>query len=235
MQNNVLRGKEFTFPSLDRPKIFYASYINDSTKRLVEENTILSFRKLRQLKNYGLRTRRGIILYGNPGNGKTSICRYISRKLPGVTRIWVTSWHMNPSDISDAFRIARKFSPSIIFFEDLDTVGVSRRLAGGINPILGKLLNEMDGITSNDGIVVVATTNDIHVLDEALANRPGRFDLKIHIGNPHPKIVKQITGHEDDITLAEAFRRRHDKIYYEKILGKKYNPPVRKGLIYYIG
>ncbi|MCX6818441.1 MAG: ATP-binding protein [Candidatus Aenigmarchaeota archaeon] len=236
MKNNILRGKEFTFPWISKPSIRPVSYINDKTKRIVEENTIIFFNKLKHLKKLRLKTKRGIILYGNPGNGKTSICRYISKNLPGVTRIWVTDWHIEPEGISELFDMARDFSPSIIFLEDIDTIGVSRRMTVSINPMLGKLLNEMDGIQNNNGVVVVATTNNIHVLDEALANRPGRFDLKIHIGNPDPGIIKNITGHEDNITLAEAFRRRHDKVYYEKILGRRYEQPNRKQEhLHYIG
>lgn len=234
-KNSIFMGKQFTFPFLEKPDIKAVSFINDSTKRLLEENTILFFRKLMHLRKEGIKTRRGIILYGNPGNGKTSICRYISRNLSGITRIWVTDWHMRPESVSALFETARKLSPSIIFLEDIDTVGISRSMTGRINPILGKLLNEMDGIQDNDGIVVVATTNNIDIMDQALANRPGRFDLKIRISNPHPRIIKRITGHEDDITLAEAFRRKHDRIYYEKILGRKYNPPSKRSSVHYIG
>ncbi len=234
-KNSIFMGKQFTFPFLEKPDIKAVSFINDSTKSLLEENTILFFRKLMHLRKEGIKTKRGIILYGSPGNGKTSICRYISKNLPCVTRIWVTDWHMRPYHVSTLFTIARNLSPSIIFLEDIDTVGISRSMTGRINPILGKLLNEMDGIQDNDGIVVVATTNNIDVIDEALANRPGRFDLKIHIGNPHPRIIKKITGNEDDITLAEAFRRKHDRIYYEKILGRKYNPPSKRSSVHYIG
>lgn len=235
LKYNAFRGAQFTYSGFEKPKMTKASFINDSAKKLLEENTVLFFRKLRQLKKNGLKTKRGIMLYGNPGNGKTSICRWISENLPGVTRIWVTGWEMRGSNISELFEIARDLSPSIIFLEDIDTAGISRHITGRINPLLGKLLNEMDGIQRNDDIVVIATTNNIHVIDEALANRPGRFDLKIHIGNPHPRIIKRIAGHEDDITLAEAFRRKEDKIYYEKILGRKYKPPIKRDSVHYIG
>lgn len=234
MDNNVFKGKQFTFPELQRPKIAKKCYINGPTKKLLEENTITFFRKLSDLRKHGIKTRRGIILYGSPGNGKTSICRWISKNLPGVTRIWLTDWHMGPGEISAVFELARMFSPSIIFMEDIDTAGISRHI-GRMNSFLGKLLNEIDGIEENDGVIIVATTNDIYSLDDALANRPGRFDLKIKVGNPHPSIVKKIAGHEANITLAEAFKRREDRIYREKILGKKYMPPSKRESLRYIG
>jgi len=233
-KNSIFRGQQFTFPDLEKPKMAKAYFTNDSDKKLVEENTVLFFRKLKQLKARNIKTKRGVILYGDPGNGKTSICRWISKSLPDVTRIWVTTWAVKGRHIHDLFEIARTFSPSIIFMEDIDTAGVSRHRAG-INPVLGRLLNEMDGINTNDSIVVVATTNDIASLDRAIANRPGRFDTKIYIGNPHPNVVKRITGHEDDITLAEAFRRKQDRIYYEKILGRKYRQSRKQESLHYIG
>ncbi len=234
-KNNIFRGKQFTFPELERPKMATAYFVNDSSRKLIEENTLLFFRKMKQLKESGVKPRRGIILYGNPGNGKTSICRWVSKKLPGVTRIWVTTWAIKGQMISELFEMARDFAPSIIFMEDIDTAGISRHHTGTVNPVLGRLLNEMDGIKKNDGIIVIATTNNTHVLDEALAKRPGRFDLKIHIGNPRPDLVKRITGHEDDITLAEAFRRKEDRIYYEKILGRKYRQSRKRESLHYIG
>ncbi len=233
-KNNIFRGKQFTFPDLDKPRLAKGSYINDETKSILEENTVMFFKNLEHIKRHGIKPRRGIILYGIPGNGKTSICRWISKSLLGVTRIWVTDWYMKLEHLTELFAIARSFSPSVIFMEDIDTAGISRRM-GRMNCFLGRLLNEMDGIQKNDGIIVVATTNDIYSLDAALANRPGRFDLKIKVGNPHPKIVKRITGHEDNITLAEAFKRREDKIYYEKILGKKYSRPEKRNFVRYIG
>ncbi len=234
-ENSVFRGKQFTYPNLEKPKMAKASFMNDVAKRLLEENTVLFFRHLARLRQKNLRTSRGIILYGNPGNGKTSICRWISKNLPGVTRIWVTAWEMCSQNISHLFEIARALSPAIIFMEDIDTAGISRNITGRLNPLLGRLLKEMDGIQKNDGIVVIATTNNIWALDEALANRPGRFDLKIRIGNPHQRVVKKITGRCDRITLAEAFRRKEEKIYYEKILGKKYRSPAKRNSVHYIG
>lgn len=236
IENSIFRGEQFTFPEIEKPKMSKAYFVNNSSKKLIEENTVLFFRKLREMRKRGIKTRRGIILYGKPGNGKTSICRWISKSLLGVTRIWVTDWDMEYSGlVSTLFKIARNLSPAVIFMEDIDTVGISRHFSGKMESILGRLLNEMDGIKRNDGIVVIATTNNIHVLDRALANRPGRFDLKIKIGNPHPRIVKRITGHEDNITLAEAFRRKEDRIYYEEILGRKYKNPIKRNSVHYIG
>ncbi|HLD39017.1 MAG TPA: ATP-binding protein [archaeon] len=235
IKNSTFRSKQFLFPGFHRPKMSKIVFSDSRSKDIIEANTTLFFRNLDKLRAHKLKTKRGIILYGSPGNGKTSICRWISQNSPDVTRIWITGWEMRSCNISELFDIARKLAPSIIFLEDLDTAGISRHLTGRINPLLGSLLNEMDGIEKNDGIVVIATTNNIYALDEALANRPGRFDLKIHIGNPHPKIVKQITGREDNIPLAEAFHRREEKIYYEKILGKKYRMPGRRERVHYIG
>ena len=236
IKNSVFRGQQFTFPDIQKPKMTKAQFVNDAEKKLIEENTLLFFRNMREIRKRNIKAKRGIILYGNPGNGKTSICRWISKSLPGVTRIWITCWDIESENVSDLFEIARNLAPSVIFMEDIDTAGISRRATGRMNPLLGRLLNEMDGLERNDGVVVIATTNNIYALDEALAKRPGRFDMKIKIGNPKPHVVKRITGHADNITLAEAFRRKEDRIYYEKILRREYmQSKKQKSPLHYIG
>src|SRR3989338_1986033 len=179
IKNSIFRGQQFTFPFLQKPTMAKAQFVNDNERKLIEENTLLFFRNMKEIRKRNIKAKRGIILYGNPGNGKTSICKWISKSLPGVTRIWITCWDIESENVSDLFEIARNLAPSVIFMEDIDTAGISRRATGRMNPLLGRLLNEMDGLERNDGVVVIATTNNIYALDEALAKRPGRFDMKI--------------------------------------------------------
>jgi ATP-dependent 26S proteasome regulatory subunit len=89
----------------------------------------------------------------------------------------------NSHDVKSTFRLARKLAPSLIIVEDIDTAGtVSRQFAN--HPILGEYLQAMDGLESNDGVIVLATTNHTENIDPAISDRPGRFDRIIEVGLP---------------------------------------------------
>ncbi len=99
--------------------------------------------------------------------------------------------------VREIFRKARAASPSIIFFDEIDSIGASRdsasggrHAASGLN-VLTTLLNEMDGIESLKGVLVLAATNKPEILDPALM-RPGRFDTLLYIGPPNLEARKQI-------------------------------------------
>jgi len=80
--------------------------------------------------------------------------------------------------------MARELSPTVVFLEDLATQGGMARNGGLSSGQLGRLLNLLDGIEENTGVVTVATENFAGHLDVALRNRPGRFDVILHLGNP---------------------------------------------------
>ena len=94
-------------------------------------------------------------------------------------------------DVRTAFEIARKLSPSLIIIEDIDTAGtVSRQFTD--HPILGEYLQAMDGMSPNDGVVIIATTNHTQNIDPAISDRPGRFDRIIEVGLPEYAQREQI-------------------------------------------
>ncbi len=118
--------------------------------------------------------KRGILFHGHPGNGKTSIIRTIISKynfkpvtvLPGA----------NDESLREAFSYAEEQSPALIYFEDLDS------LIENIN--VSSFLNLMDGISTKNGLLVIATANDIKKLPGNITDRPSRFDRKIEIPLP---------------------------------------------------
>jgi len=142
----------------------------------------------------GIRQNKGVILEGLPGNGKTLFAKALAQEA-GVNFIATKGadfqsalMSMGAMKIRMLFAKARRHKPCIVFIDEFDSIGERRNYAGtGIdkenNRIITTMLNEMDGFSSTDGIMVVAATNSYASLDPALI-RPGRFDLKFTIGNP---------------------------------------------------
>jgi len=145
-----------------------------------------------RFRSLGARVPRGILLYGPPGTGKTMRARAVA------TEAGVPFHHASGSDfvekyvgvgarrVRDLFAQARKLGAGVIFIDEFDAIGKAR---GGANSheereqTLNQLLVEMDGFGTSTDIVVIAATNRLDVLDEALL-RPGRFSRKVHVGLP---------------------------------------------------
>lgn len=144
--------------------------------------------------------KRGLILSGPPGNGKTLIGKILASSGEG-NFIWITANDIqegNTVNISSIFEFARLISPCILFIEDLDLSGAGERETGNLfKPILSEMLNQIDGFKPNDGVVTIATTNNLNSLDKAISERPGRFDVKILLPNPdfnqRLKILRRFT------------------------------------------
>ncbi len=128
--------------------------------------------------------RRGYLLHGPPGNGKSSAVRALmsSRDLNAYTLRFFDR-NIDDSDLDTLFDKAYRHRPSIVLFEDIDRAfpktGESRSKIS-----LQHLLNTLDGVGTGEGIVVVATANEPAVLDPAILRRPGRFDRVVHFANP---------------------------------------------------
>lgn len=138
--------------------------------------------RLDWLRASGLKLRRGIILHGVPGSGKSLLCRVIASNVTATT-IWCSPQDLESSwAVAEMMRMARLLSPTLIVLEDLDLFGAERDGRNG--EVLGELMNQMDGLSKNDGILTVATTNHLHAVEKALQNRPGRFDRSIEVAAP---------------------------------------------------
>ncbi|MGO3018001.1 MAG: ATP-dependent zinc metalloprotease FtsH [Anaerococcus sp.] len=147
-----------------------------------------------RFRDLGAKIPKGILMVGPPGTGKT----YISRAVAGEAGVPFFSISgsdfvemfvgVGASRVRSMFEEAKKNSPCIIFIDEIDAVGRQRGtgLGGGHDEreqTLNQLLVEMDGFSTNEGIIMIAATNRPDILDKALL-RPGRFDRTIHIGIP---------------------------------------------------
>jgi cell division protease FtsH len=151
---------------------------------------VMSNKKFR--KKHNLKSPKGLLLSGPPGTGKTMIVKAISNEL-NIKMIYVDSSSLiqmyvgvGAARIREIFKEARNNKPCIIFFDEIDSIGVMRgdkRSSSENDQTLNSLLQEMDGFDGDDGIFVIGATNIDSQLDKALL-RPGRFDKKIIINPP---------------------------------------------------
>lgn len=158
----------------------------------IELEEIIEFlRNPSRFKNFGAYLPRGVLLVGPPGVGKTMIAKAVAHEADvpffyqsgaSFVQIYVG---MGAKRVHDLFQAAKNSAPAIIFIDEIDAVGKKRE--GTRNDereaTLNQLLTEMDGFEESSGIIVVAATNKIDVLDSALL-RPGRFDRRIFVELP---------------------------------------------------
>src|SRR5690606_13905851 len=148
-------------------------------------------------RKLGARAPKGVLLSGSPGTGKTLLARATAGEA-GVPFFSASGSEfiemivgVGASRVRELFAEARKAAPSIVFIDEIDTIGRARSgshlaVGGGHDEreqTLNQILSEVDGFTGSEGVVVLAATNRPDVLDPALM-RPGRFDRDIHINPP---------------------------------------------------
>jgi hypothetical protein len=129
--------------------------------------------------------KRGLLLYGPPGVGKTHSVRYLVSELTGVTVIELSGDSLGL--ISTACSVARTLQPAMIVVEDVDLIAEDRDSYSGGGSLLFQLLNEMDGLAEDADVVFLLTTNRADVLEPALAQRPGRVDQAVALELPDPE------------------------------------------------
>ena len=172
---------------------------------------------LRQPDKYlalGARIPKGVLLVGPPGTGKTLLAKAVAGEA-GVKFLSISGSDfvemyvgVGASRVRDLFRQAKQNSPAIIFIDEIDAIGQKRNSGayGGNDEreqTLNQLLVEMDGFTANEGVVVLAATNRVDILDPALL-RPGRFDRQVYVGLPDIKGRRDILAvHARNKPLAE--------------------------------
>ena len=156
----------------------------------------------RKFSAIGARIPKGVLLVGPPGTGKTLLARAVSGEA-GVPFFSISGSDfvemfvgVGASRVRDLFENAKKNAPCIIFIDEIDAVGRQRGagLGGGHDEreqTLNQLLVEMDGFSSNEGIIIIAATNRSDILDPALL-RPGRFDRQIQVNRPDVKGREQV-------------------------------------------
>jgi hypothetical protein len=199
---NVYRGKVLSFafsewgsfglkfhrlPSLSREDLI----LPESDLDAIERHTVGIASHSDRLRDAGRHIKRGLLLFGPPGTGKTFSVMYLCGQMPGRTTIILSG--QAAATLGQAAAIARSLQPAMLVLEDVDLVAMERTMPGmGSNPLLFQLLNEMDGLDEDADVIFVLTTNRVELLEPALAARPGRIDQAVEIKLPDPPCRRRL-------------------------------------------
>ncbi|KKW64019.1 ATP-dependent zinc metalloprotease FtsH [Mycolicibacterium elephantis] len=181
-----------------------------------EINEIVDYlRNPEKYRKLGAKVPKGVLLTGPPGTGKTLLARATAGEanVPFFSASGAEFIEMivgvGASRVRELFEEARKVAPSIIFIDEIDTIGRSRSSAASVGghdereQTLNQILTEMDGFSGSEGVVVLAATNRPDILDPALL-RPGRFDRRVAVNPPDRKgRVEILRVHTRSVPLAD--------------------------------
>lgn len=203
LEHNVFRGQVLSFggemfhgepgllniqarPHLGREELV----LSTATLEAVEQQVIGVAAHRERLRAAGQHLKRGVLLHGPPGTGKTHTVRYLLGQLDGVTVLVLSgdSLHM----LGEACSIARVLQPSVVVIEDVDLIAGDREMYQGSRTMLFNLLNEMDGLGEDVDVAFLLTTNRPDLLESALAARPGRVDEAVEIPLPDDEARRRL-------------------------------------------
>ncbi|MBH33644.1 MAG: proteasome-activating nucleotidase [Euryarchaeota archaeon] len=166
----------------------------DNQIKSIREAVEMPLLKPEEFTKFGIEPPRGVLLSGPPGNGKTMLAKALANST-NATFLGIVGSELAQKYIGEGgrlvreiFAMAREKAPSVIFIDEIDAIG-SKRLDSTtsgdreVHRTLMQLLSEMDGFSDSDGVMVIAATNRMELLDKALL-RPGRFDRIIRIDVP---------------------------------------------------
>jgi hypothetical protein len=191
-EHNVYRGRVLSFahnqeggveveirtlPNISRDAIV----LPDGVLERVERQALGPVRHRERLLAAGRHLKRGLLLHGPPGTGKTMTAMYLSAQMPGRTVIILSGDSFGL--IGPACSMARQLEPSMVVMEDVDLVAHARDYEND-GPLLFELLNEMDGLAEDADVLFMLTTNRPDILEPALAARPGRIDEAVELPLP---------------------------------------------------
>ncbi len=173
----------------------------DDVKEQLKEAVEWPLKRPESFKRMGIRPPKGILLYGPPGCGKTLLARavateseanFISIKGPEVYSKWVGE---SERAIREVFRKARLAAPSVVFFDEIDSLipgrGMGYTDSGVTERVVSQLLTELDGLVSLENVVVIGATNRPDIVDPAVL-RPGRLDRLVYVPAPDEQTRLQI-------------------------------------------
>ena len=173
-------------PRVDRDEVILPAAVLDG----IERQVLGVARHAERLRASGQRLKRGVLLHGAPGTGKTHTVRYLLGRRPDVTAV-VLSGHALRW-IAEACSVARVLQPSVVVIEDVEEIAEERWTRAVQHPLLSQLLNEMDGLDGDADVTFLLTTSRPDLLEAALAARPGRVDHAAELPVPDAEARRQL-------------------------------------------
>jgi hypothetical protein len=168
-----------TLPKVERAQIILPEGLLDR----IERQTVRFSQHADKLRAMGRHIKRGVLLHGPPGTGKTFTAMHLASCMPDRTTVLVTG--RTQGLLQQSCQLARMLQPATVIIEDVDLIAEERTSAAACNvPLLFELLNEMDGLAGDADVLFVLTTNRPEILEPALAARPGRIDQAIEVALP---------------------------------------------------
>jgi transitional endoplasmic reticulum ATPase len=178
--------------------------LDPKMKQNLQDDVLGFFDSQKLYEEFSVPWKRGIILHGVPGNGKTitikALMNSLSSRSNPIPSLYVKSFdgcrgmRYSKSSIQQVFSKARIVAPCLLIFEDLDS------LVG--DEVRSYFLNEVDGLESNDGVLMIGSTNHLDRLDPAISRRPSRFDRKYNF---------KVPGFNERVAYCEYWRRKLEK------------------------
>ena len=154
----------------------------EAVLRRVERHTVDVATHRQALLDAGQHLKRGLLLFGPPGTGKTHTTRYVVGRMTGCTVLLLSGGALHL--VGALAEMARELQPTVVVLEDVDLVAEDRTFGHGSNPVLFELLDVMDGAAGDADLLFLLTTNRADLLEPALAARPGRVDVAVEIAKP---------------------------------------------------
>ncbi len=182
-------GVSVTFPVLARtPRADVV--LPEETLRRVERHTLDVVTHRDALRQAGQHLKRGLLLFGPPGTGKTHTTRYVVQQMRGSTVLMLSGQSLHA--VAMVTQMARDLQPAVVVLEDVDLVAEDRGFGPDSNPVLFSLLDAMDGAAADADLVFLLTTNRADLLEPALAARPGRVDVAVEITLPDAEARRRL-------------------------------------------